>query len=264
MSSLQIMSYNIRYNTPADGVNAWPNRKARVAQLLNTHKADVMGFQEVLVDQLEDLRVSLPDYNYVGVGRDDGRSKGEYAPVFYLKAKLELLGQGTFWLSETPDVPSRGWDAALPRICTWAKLRHLKTSRVFYHFNTHFDHVGALARANSATLLLKKIGAIAADNPTILTGDFNAEPGSQPYKTLTATLSDTSETAKNRAGGVVTCPGFQVGRSGGVKIDYIFASKHLTPKSYATLNSSWQGYYLSDHLPLLVGATFLEERAALY
>ena len=257
MTHLRVMSYNIRYNTPEDGGNAWPNRKDRVAQLIANYHPTIMGLQEVLANQLEDLQQSLPDYSYVGVGRDDGASKGEYAPIFYLEEELELLSQGTFWLSETPGVVgSRGWDARLPRLCTWAELQHKISTQTFYHFNTHFDHLGVVARENSATLLLKKIASIAGNQSTIVTGDFNAEPDSVPYQLLSTSLNDAFITASQRAGDAMTFLGFKVGADDGVRIDYVFCSKDIIPKTYETLTDSWQGYYPSDHLPVLVSVAY--------
>ena len=144
------------------------------------------GLQEVLKNQLDDLEKLLPNYGWVGVGRDDGINKGEFTPIFYLKQRFELLSSGTFWLSKTPDeAGSRGWDAACKRIVTWAEFKDRAFESRFYHFNTHFDHIGFNAKHKSAYLLLRKIQEICSDLPTIVTGDFNCNERSETYKILT-------------------------------------------------------------------------------
>ena len=169
-------TFNIRLQNDGDeraGLG-WSVRKDRVANYIKRNHIEVVGMQEVLHAQLEDLLARLPEYDYVGVGRHDGKQGGEYSPVFFLKDKFEVLEKGNFWLSETPDVPgSKGWDAALERIASYAKLKDKQTGKVFMAVNTHFDHVGVTARRESAKLIMKKIQEIVGDQPAVVTGDFN-------------------------------------------------------------------------------------------
>lgn len=252
MTKLKVMSYNIRYNNPQDGINAWPNRKARVSQIVKQHKPDIMGLQEVLQEQLEYLNHELSDYHYIGVARDDGKQAGEYAPIFYLKDKFELQDSGTFWLSETPNqIGSVGWDASLPRIATWTKLKNNKTQQSFYHFNTHFDHKGQTSREKSAELLLKQINLKTNNQTTLVTGDFNLQPDSNTYQTLNKTLKDSFTNTTKHDSSSATCLEFKVGQTKGVRIDYIFHTQDFKTTSYQAINQSHNGYYPSDHLPII-------------
>jgi endonuclease/exonuclease/phosphatase family metal-dependent hydrolase len=159
--SLKVTTYNIRYDNPADGVNQWSNRKTTLIDLIKTNDADILCIQEGLVNQITDLQIALPNYQYVGVGRDDGQRKGEYAAIFYKKEKFRLLKTSNFWLSASPEIAgSIGWDAACVRICTWAQLYSIQDSQSLYVFNTHMDHVGVQSRKNSASLLLKRISEL--------------------------------------------------------------------------------------------------------
>jgi endonuclease/exonuclease/phosphatase family metal-dependent hydrolase len=184
--TINAMSFNIRYDNPKDNENAWPNRKEMVAATIRFHQTDIAGLQEALDHQVKDLEALLPEYGWFGVGRDDGRNKGEYAPVFFRKGRFTVVHWDTFWLSDTPDKPAKAWDAALPRIVTWGKIQDIWTGKIFFFFNTHFDHVGETAREKSAKLLQKKIAEISEDFPVILTGDFNCTEKENPYKTLTS------------------------------------------------------------------------------
>lgn len=172
---LSVMSFNIRYDTSEDGDNQWSNRKEACVSAILANQTSIVGVQEALSHQVDYLDDQMPDYDYVGVGRDDGATSGEYCAIFYHTALFELMDSGTFWLSETPDVPSRGWDANNTRITTWAELRDRRNDKVIYVFNTHFDHVGVVAREESAKLLMQRINDIApSDAPVFITGDFNA------------------------------------------------------------------------------------------
>ena len=152
--SVTVMSYNIRLDTEADGINQWKNRTDKVATLLKKYNPDLLGVQEAMHNQMMDLQKELPDYAFVGVGRDDGKEKGEYSAIFYKKDKFEMLKQNTFWLSETPEVPgSKSWDAAITRVVTFAVLKDKSSGKSFIYSNTHFDHVGREARKQSATLI---------------------------------------------------------------------------------------------------------------
>src|SRR6056297_2032192 len=161
-STITIMSYNIRYDNPDDGINAWPNRQDHVAEIMaDIYSADIIGVQEALKHQLDDLQARMPGYSWVGVGRDDGRDKGEFSPIFYKTDRFDLIATNTFWLSQTPDRPgSRSWDAAITRIATWARLSDHESGREFYVINTHFDHRGEEARVKSAQLITEFIGGL--------------------------------------------------------------------------------------------------------
>ncbi len=247
-----MMSFNIRFNNPDDGVHAWPNRKDRVAGLVRFHEADIVGMQEALLGQIRDLEARLPGYAWVGVGRDDGAEGGEFSPIFYRNDRLELLDDGTFWLSETPDEPgSVGWDAALPRIVTWARFRDRATNRTFVHFNTHFDHLGEEARRESARLLVRQVEAIAGDAPVVVTGDFNVTPDTEAYERLAAALEDAADAVDAPYGPEATFFGFEVTDEPGRRIDYIFAKNGVEVRRYGVLSDQWRGRYPSDHLPVL-------------
>ncbi|MEO0334695.1 MAG: endonuclease/exonuclease/phosphatase family protein, partial [Bacteroidota bacterium] len=182
--TLKVISFNIRYDNPGDGEHRWDNRKERVVNLLKFYQADVFGLQEALHHQVTYVEEYFPNYRRVGVGRDDGNTKGEYSPIFYDTTRLQNIAQGTFWLSTTPDKPSKEWDAALPRIATWVILQNKSTGDKVLVCNTHFDHRGDIARLESAKLLQKKLPTLADDASVILMGDFNSDPDSAPYQAL--------------------------------------------------------------------------------
>lgn len=247
-----IITYNIRYNNPGDGVNAWPLRKDKVASLLKFHQADIFNVQEALSEQMDDLTALLPDFDHVGVGRDDGIRKGEYMAIFYRKDRFDKIKDGMFWLSETPDKPGLGWDAACNRTVTWIKLKDKITNKLFYVFDTHFDHMGKKAREESAILILKSIKEINKENlPLILTGDFNLVKTAGPVQSILKELNDAQDKS-------LTPPYGQAGTSGGFdvklmpnKIDYIFINNKVTVLRNGVLSDSFGLYYPSDHLPVL-------------
>ena len=182
---LNVMTFNIRYNNKNDSLNAWPYRKDNAASQIKFHNVHILGVQEALHEQVMDLSQSLSQYKHVGVGRDDGKAKGEYSAIFYDAARLKLLDSSTFWLSLTPEIPgSKSWDAAITRIVTWAKFTDLKTRKTFFVFNTHFDHIGKEARRESARLFRQKVKGIAGNSPVVITGDFNSKPSDDPIKIL--------------------------------------------------------------------------------
>ncbi|HEX7069678.1 MAG TPA: endonuclease/exonuclease/phosphatase family protein, partial [Rhodothermales bacterium] len=188
---IRAMSFNIRYATESDGEHAWSQRRDLASSVVRFHRPDVVGVQEALIEQLNDLKERLPDYDWVGAGRDDGKTGGEFSAILYRPDRLELLDSDTFWLSETPDVPgSKSWDTAITRVVTWALFRDRTDGARFYHFNTHFDHIGQEARRQSAMLIVERIANRAEDVPAIVTGDFNAEPDEPPYAIMTAALRD--------------------------------------------------------------------------
>jgi endonuclease/exonuclease/phosphatase family metal-dependent hydrolase len=251
-SSFNIMTYNIRMNTPDDGVNAWPLRKDNVAGLLKFHQADLFGVQEALLVQMNDLKASLPEFDSYGVGRDDGKEAGEHMTIFFRKSRFEKLDAGTFWLSPTPDKPGLGWDAACNRTCTWIKFKDKATKKVFYHFNTHFDHRGRTAREESAKLILKFMGEINKDNlPMLLTGDFNSTKEAPPIQAILKVLFDTRDKC-------ITPPYGPIHTSGGFEvkvlrntIDYIFINQKVKVLRHGVLSDSFGLFYPSDHLPVL-------------
>jgi endonuclease/exonuclease/phosphatase family metal-dependent hydrolase len=249
---LNAMSFNIRFNNPGDSIHAWPNRRDRVASVIRFHQADVAGLQEALIGQIRDLEQRLPGYAWIGVGRDDGEEGGEFSPIFYRTDRLELLDHDTFWLSEAPDVPgSQSWDAALPRIVTWARFRDRQTDRTFYHLNTHFDHVGEEARLESARLITQRVDSLAGDVPTVVTGDFNVTPDTAPYAHLANALTDAYTAVDVPHGPPSTFFGFEVTEEPGRRIDYVFTTNGVAAQRFGTLTDQWRGHYPSDHLPVL-------------
>ncbi len=249
---IKIVTYNIRYNNPADGENSWPLRKGKFDTLLNNLNADIWCFQEVLNSQLIDLKIILPNYSYTGVGRNDGKEAGEYSPIFYNDSLFELIHSGTFWLSATPnDTGSKGWDAAITRICSWAKLKHILSGKVFFVFNTHFDHVGVLARENSATLILTKMNELSNKEPIILAGDFNSEPTDKAYKNIIKNKIIRFKDSFIKQKENCTFTGFKV--NGGIckRIDFIFINKYFKVKLFEIINQNDSKNYPSDHLPIL-------------
>jgi endonuclease/exonuclease/phosphatase family metal-dependent hydrolase len=252
--NIQVITYNIRLNTPDDGINAWPNRSKQVAALLIFHDPDVFGIQEALSGQIEDLQAQLPKMKWVGVGRDDGKKAGEYSPIFYNSEKYKSLKQGWFWLSETPDKPGLGWDAACNRVCTWVLLETEKKDKQFMVFNTHFDHKGTTARVESAKLILRKIKELNKDNlPVILTGDFNLTPEQAPVAVITKELKDSRSISKKPPYGPSgTFNGFDFNSPLKDRIDYVFVSEQVEVKDYAVLSDSKDLRYPSDHLPVFV------------
>ena len=251
---LSVMTYNIRYANPEDGRNAWQYRKEEVSHLIQFYGADLIGLQEVVYEQLMYLEDELTDYGRIGVGRDDGKQSGEFSPIFYAQEKLVLLDQGTFWLSETPERPSVGWDAAMERIATWGKFRHQASGDTLFFLNTHFDHRGENARRESARLIRHWIGQQARDKPIIITGDFNANPTSEPYRIMTGDgqLNDAMEVSqRSSVGRLGTFSGFAVTpKLPGERIDYIFASSDIQVLRHQIVSSHRTGYYPSDHLPV--------------
>nr|WKN36303.1 endonuclease/exonuclease/phosphatase family protein [Tunicatimonas sp. TK19036] len=251
---LKVMSFNIRYDNPGDGEHAWDHRKDRVINLIHFYQPDIFGLQEAVHHQVTYVEDHFPDYKRVGVGRDDGKQKGEYSPLFFNASAFEMIDSGTFWLSTTPDKPSKDWDAALPRIATWALLRRTNTNDTLLACNTHFDHRGEKARVESAKLLKSKLPQLAQKHPLILTGDFNSTPTSDPYKTLAGgnTLKDAYKQSEITAVGPYrSFGGFEVVADGqGERIDYIFVSDKIKVHRYATITEEQDGSYPSDHFPV--------------
>jgi endonuclease/exonuclease/phosphatase family metal-dependent hydrolase len=248
------MSYNIRFDNPNDGENQWDLRKGLVTGLIGFHEPDLLGVQEALLNQIRDLQAALPGFGWYGVGREDGREQGEFSPVFYRKNRFRILDKGTFWLSPTPDLPTRGWDADVVRVCSWVKLTDLSTGKTFYHFNTHLDHMGKLARQECAALLRMRITQVAGSDPVVLTGDFNDSPRTPFYEKLTEGehLFDAKTiTQTPHYGPHGTWATFDVLQGIGNQLDYVFVSPGVTVLSHAFLSDCYQFRRPSDHLPVL-------------
>jgi len=258
-TDLKVMTFNIRYDNPADGLNAWPNRIGLVDDYLREESPDIVGFQEALHQQVIDLEIMMPAYARVGTGRDDGREGGEYSPVFFKKDVFELIDQGQFWLSETPDAPgSIGPGAHLPRIASWAHLRIMKTGIELFVFNTHYSHVSDEARWLSARIMSERMYEIAGEKPLIATGDFNLDIESETYKRLAELFQKenqlTNATENEPSYNLLlqgTFNGF-----GNINnqtfIDFIFVSPHfrVMAKSIDRIKSG--GIFISDHWPVVV------------
>ncbi len=252
--NVRVITYNIRFNNPDDGVNAWTNRSKDVAALLDFHKADIFGLQEALIGQIEDIKKQLPNMDWVGVGRDDGKKAGEFSPLFYNSKKFKALKSGWFWLSQTPEKPGQGWDAACNRVCTWILLETDKKDRQFMVFNTHFDHQGVKARTESAKLILRKMKELNPTKlPVILTGDFNLTPEQEPIAVITKELHDSRSISKEVPYGPNgTFNGFQFNSPLKERIDYVFVNDLVEVKQYGVLSDSKDQKYPSDHLPVFV------------
>lgn len=254
---IRVMTFNIRLDLGSDGANAWPNRKALVAALIRHEAPDLLGMQEVLLGQKHDLEATLPGYGMVGVGRDDGREAGEFSPLAFRRDRFKLLESGTFWLSETPDRPGKGWDAAYPRIASWAILSDRYTGMTIRVLNTHFDHAGELARASSAAQIAQWVeSGPGAGSPTVVMGDFNAMPDSEPYSRLAdAPISGLVDTRRlSRAplyGPPGTFNGFDIASNAAGPIDHIFVSGGFAVDRHAVITQHWGGRLPSDHYPVL-------------
>jgi endonuclease/exonuclease/phosphatase family metal-dependent hydrolase len=255
----KVMSYNIRFDNPNDGENSWVNRKELLCSQLAFYEPDVFGIQEALPNQVQDISNALPKYTFVGIARD-GIGKVESSNIFFKKDKFKLLEQNTFWLSETPEIISKGWDAALNRICTYALLKENKTKQIFWIFNTHLDHQGEIARTKGIALILYKIKMLNTQNyPVIFMGDFNSEPTEERIINLKKLMIDSQEISEeNPFGPTGTFNGFKHNEAVTKRIDYIFLSKESNFKvyKYAVLSDSKDLKYPSDHLPVYVEIRF--------
>jgi endonuclease/exonuclease/phosphatase family metal-dependent hydrolase len=252
---MNIASFNIRMNTPKDGINAWPNRIEMVTGLLKFHDVEIFGLQEAFYGQINDIQKELPNYEWLGVGRDNGKKRGEFSPIFFDKSKFILLNSSTFWLSENCDKPGLGWDAACNRVVTWGKFQSKVTGKQFIVFNTHFDHRGDEARKNSAFLIRDKIKEISGNQglPIILTGDFNLTPDSEPIGLIKGFMKDSREITKTPPYGPVgTFTSFKWDAAMKTRIDYIFVQGGIDVLKYAVLTDAKDQRFPSDHLPVFV------------
>lgn len=242
--SLTVGSYNIRNDNKKDAErgNGWEQRCPVIANQVEFYEFDIWGSQEVKHNQLLDLLNKLYEYDYVGVGRDDGKTQGEYSPIFYKRERIKLLETGNFWLSEQTDYPNKGWDAALPRICTWGHFQDRKTKKKFWFFNLHMDHVGVQARSESAKLVIAKIKEMCKKEPVILTGDFNVDQTSDSYKELhdSGVFQDSYESAKIRFALNGTSNAFNPNLFTDSRIDHIFVSPSFKVKKYGVLTDTYR------------------------
>lgn len=256
-SPLSVMSFNIRYNTPNDSLNAWPYRKDHVADVIGRkYQVDIAGLQEALKGQVDDLQERLPEYAWFGVGRDDGAKAGEFTPIFYRKDRLELLEGDTFWLSETPDVPgSKSWDAAITRIVTWGRFKEIESGREFYFFNTHFDHRGEASRVESAKILAARLAELPEGVPFVITGDFNTREESEAYDILTSspTIRDARYVSEAGHEGPTasTTNWKELRNTPESRIDYIFARDGVRVLTHRIIDDRYDGRFPSDHTPVL-------------
>lgn len=254
--TIRVATYNMRNDNNSDDSthgNGWKQRAPVIAQLIRFHDFDIFGTQECLYHQVQDIARELPGYDYYGIGRDDGKHAGEHSEIFFKRDKFQLLGHGDFWLSQTPEKPSLGWDATCcNRICSWVLLQDKKSKKKFYVFNTHYDYQKDLARNESSKLILKEIKRIAGARPVIFMGDMNGSNDTQWYKVVanSGILKDTYKEAKNpySLNGSFNAFGAEVGSD--EIIDHIFISKHFTVEKWGILTDTYHGKYPSDHFPV--------------
>lgn len=251
------MSYNIRLDLASDGDNAWPHRRKALAGVVAYYAPDIVGMQEVLLHQKQNLEADLPAYIFVGAARDDGKDKGEFSPLGYRRDRFALVASGTFWLSPTPDVPGKGWDAAYPRVATWARLSDKASKRVLLVVNTHMDHVGTTARLEGARQIRRWIGAHRKPgDAVVLMGDFNSSTTGPAYAAITeagaGALRDTLTISRTpHFGPAGTFNAFRIEQDEPSPIDHIFVGEGVTVLRHATLTQQTGGKLPSDHYPVL-------------
>jgi len=259
--SLDVMSFNIRYGTARDGDNSWELRRRAVVDVIETYSPEVLGVQEALRFQLDELAEAMPRYKEIGVGRADGVEAGEYAAILVDRSRLEVLDEGTFWFSDTPETPgSTSWGNDIPRICTWARVRERASERSFYVYNVHWDHRSQPSRERGAELLLRRIAQRSSpEDPVLVTGDFNAGESNAAFKRLldddAVRFTDTFRTLNEEATGVGTFNGFE-GETNGEKIDAILASDGWEVLASEIVRDAPGGRYPSDHFPVVARVRF--------
>lgn len=273
--NLTVATYNIRNENQYDYErgNGWKQRCPVITQLIRFHDFDIFGIQEAKQNQIDDMLNQLPGYSYIGVGRDDGKKGGEFAPLFYKNEMLLLLQSGNFWLSETDGQPSIGWDAALPRICTWGKFQVKESGKVLWLFNLHMDHIGVKARLESSKLVVEKIKTMCAGEPAILLGDFNVDQTNDGYKYIVGSgvLADSYETAAIRYAQNGTFNDFNTTLKTDSRIDHLFVTNTLKVTRYGVLTDTYWSeaadsttkdtnkHYTtklpSDHFPVVIKLT---------
>jgi len=258
-TNLNIMSYNIRYDITTSNASPWTERHTAIANQIIRFDVEIIGMQEVLDHQREQLLTDLPGYASLGIGRDDGKKAGEYSPIFFKEERFRLLTSGTFWLSPTPDVPSKGWDAALNRICTYAQFSDLQSKDTFWVFNTHFDHVGEIARMKSAELILQKIKDVTKGTlqAVIFCGDLNLNDDHPTITFLQSEMKDAllvSPQVKSNMNS--TFNNFDLTTSASIRIDYIFTNSRVNVQSFETIVEPFGVSYPSDHFPIFTSLKF--------
>jgi endonuclease/exonuclease/phosphatase family metal-dependent hydrolase len=257
--NIKVMTYNVRLDVASDGENDWTHRKDFFASQIQFYEPDIFGVQEAKPNQVIDMSTAFSQYSFLGIGRE-GEGKGESSNIFYKKDRFRVLVSNTFWLSETPDKISKGWDAAFNRVCTYALFKDLKTKKTFWVFNTHLDHVGELARTNGIMLILSKIAALNTKNyPVLFMGDFNSQPTDDRIKALKKEMNDTRDISETKPFGPSgTFNGFKHNEPVTLLIDYIFLSKNnkFKIKKFAVLSDSKDLKYPSDHLPVYVEISY--------
>lgn len=257
--SVNVMSFNIRYDNPQDGLNNWQHRKDRVANVIHFYDVDILGTQEVLHSQLLDMKKRLPEYGVIGVGREDGKEKGEYSALWYRKERFLLLDSGNFWLSDTPEVAgSKGWDGACERVAAWAKLKDKNSGKVYFVLNTHLDHVGETARREGVNLVLNKVKQLCGGSAVIVTGDFNATPESDVIKRVVDANNPKHLIDSRSIAPIIYGPSWSYHDYGRIPfekrslIDYVFVRNGLRVLRYGVLAETYNDAFLSDHAPILV------------
>ncbi|MGO3804765.1 MAG: endonuclease/exonuclease/phosphatase family protein [Sphingobacterium sp.] len=251
---LTVATFNIRMKTDADTGNLWDDRKSALTGLIKFHEFEIFGVQEAFHMQLDDVKGALPGFSYVGVGRDDGAQKGEHSAIFFNTKRFKAIKDGTFWLSPTDtEHPNKGWDAALPRICTWGVFEDIENGKQFIFMNTHFDHVGVKARSESAKLILAKATEFASGLPLILTGDFNIDENNEAYSTLakSGVVHDIYDLAQivYEPNSTFNAWGKRISPKG--RIDHIFVTKPFKVHKYGILTDTYLGKFPSDHFPVI-------------
>ena len=243
-TTLQVGSYNIRYENRSDSLrgNGWGQRLPIIAQQILFHDLEIFGTQEGKYNQLEQLKASLPGYEYIGAGRDDGIHAGEHSAIFYNTNRFELLDHGDFWLSPTPDVPSKGWDAALNRVCTWGHFKVKDTKKELYYLSLHMDHIGVQARQESAKLVVQKIRELCGGKPVVLTGDFNVDQNNPIYSTFVTSgiLNDSYEVCEIRYALDGTANGFDPNSFTTSRIDHVFVTPGTRVIRYGVLTDTYR------------------------
>tara|TARA_B100000686_G_C16688319_1_gene916108 strand:+ start:283 stop:1038 length:756 start_codon:yes stop_codon:yes gene_type:complete len=248
------MSYNIRYDNNWDVKNSWSIRKKKVIQIFDQYEPSIIGVQEGLLNQVQYIDSCLANYDYVGVGREDGKERGEFCVIYFDTTRYTVSRHSTFWLSETPDTISVGWDAALERICTYGLFKDKKTADEFWVFNTHFDHMGSVARERSSGLILDRINEVNHRSlPVILMGDFNSDPDSPPINKIRTEMSDALQLSLEKLQGPIgTFNGFDPDLPIERRIDYVF-TRDVKVLSYTHVNDRMNNNrHISDHLPVII------------
>ncbi len=251
---MKVMTYNIRLDIASDGENAWPNRKDFLSSQVMFLSPDIMGVQEARPNQISDLQKALPNFSYIGNGRDGG-ADGEHTAIFFNTSKVKVENDSTFWLSQTPEILSKGWDAAYPRICTYGKFSFVDGNQKVWVFNTHLDHQGAMAQKEGLKLVLEKIEEVNVQNlPVILMGDFNVEPKSEVLEQTKLNYHDAKTIAETNFGPVGTFNGFNYNNPVTRRIDYLLVSKlgKFEIEKYAVLSSAVDFKFPSDHFPVFI------------